>query len=103
MATFPPAKRTSIRFGHAPKPADKLRTEEFPRELKARDPAIPREQTALLEPWLLRPKQAAQLLTISRSRIYELMADGSLPSIKIGRSRRIRVDDLRRWLDDQGD
>ena len=38
---------------------------------------------------LLKPEQAAEVLKISRSRLYELLRSGVLPSIKIGRSRRI--------------
>ena len=38
---------------------------------------------------LLTIKQVAEWLQLSRSRIYELLADGSLPSVTIGRARRI--------------
>ena len=38
---------------------------------------------------LLSPEEAAQLLGLSRSRVYELLRDAELPSIKIGRLRRI--------------
>lgn len=38
---------------------------------------------------LLRPEAAARRLSISRSRVYELMASGELGSILIGRSRRV--------------
>ncbi len=37
----------------------------------------------------LSPDEAAYLVGISRSRVYELMAAGELRSVKIGRSRRI--------------
>jgi excisionase family DNA binding protein len=51
------------------------------------------------EPWLLRPEQVARRLNLSRSRVYELLAEpDGLPSISIGRSRRIRTSDLRDWL-----
>jgi excisionase family DNA binding protein len=33
--------------------------------------------------------EAAQILSISRSKAYELLARGHLPSVRIGRSRRI--------------
>lgn len=35
------------------------------------------------------PPEAAQLLSLSTARVYQLIADGTLPSVKIGRSRRI--------------
>ena len=38
---------------------------------------------------LLKPEQAAEVLKISRSLLYELLKAGVLPSVKIGRSRRI--------------
>lgn len=45
------------------------------------------------------PEEAAAAVHLSRARIYELIADGSLPSVKIGKSRRIRHDDLVALLD----
>lgn len=38
---------------------------------------------------LLTPEQAAHALRLGRSRIYELMRDRQIRSVKIGRSRRI--------------
>jgi excisionase family DNA binding protein len=52
------------------------------------------------EPWLLRPETVARLLSLSRSKVYQMIADGTLPSIKIAGSRRIRREDLQRWLVD---
>jgi excisionase family DNA binding protein len=40
-------------------------------------------------PLLLTPEQAADELAVSRARLYELMAADLIPSVKIGRSRRI--------------
>jgi excisionase family DNA binding protein len=52
------------------------------------------------EPWALDPGQVARCLGISRSRVYELFAEpDGLPSITIGRSRRVLVTDLRAWLE----
>jgi excisionase family DNA binding protein len=48
---------------------------------------------------LLRPTEAAVAIGISRSKIYELLASGELPSIRIGGSVRIPVDALRKWID----
>jgi excisionase family DNA binding protein len=44
---------------------------------------------------LYRPIEAAALLSVSRSRIYELLASGELASVAIGRSRRIPAEALR--------
>jgi excisionase family DNA binding protein len=37
---------------------------------------------------LLTVVEAARELGISRSKVYELLADGELPSVRIGRTRR---------------
>lgn len=47
---------------------------------------------------LLTPADAAKALGISRTRVYELMASGMLRSVKIGRSRRIPVDALAKFV-----
>lgn len=51
--------------------------------------------------FLLRPEAAARALAISRTRIYELLASGAIPSIKLGTSRRIPVEALKRWVEQQ--
>jgi excisionase family DNA binding protein len=50
---------------------------------------------------LLRPEQAAQELGISRSKLYAMLATGELPSITIGRSRRVVAADLSAWVEQQ--
>ena len=52
-------------------------------------------------PLLYTPEEAAELLRLGRSRIYELLASGQLPSLTIGRSRRIPADALRAWVEAQ--
>ena len=42
--------------------------------------------------------QAAQLSGLSRSFLYLLIREGSLPSIKVGHRRLIRVAELEAWL-----
>ena len=42
-----------------------------------------------MEPLLLTPKEAARALGLSQSYVYELLASAALPSITIGRTRRI--------------
>ncbi|MGW5394752.1 helix-turn-helix domain-containing protein [Streptomyces sp. NPDC003952] len=37
---------------------------------------------------------AAELLSLGRSTVYELMASGLLPFVKLGRARRIRRADI---------
>lgn len=50
--------------------------------------------------WMKVP-EVAEELRIARSRAYELVADGEIPAVKIGRSVRIRRKELDRWLEDQ--
>ena len=42
--------------------------------------------------------EACVLVGISRSKFYELLNEGAVPSVKIGRRRLVRVADLDRWL-----
>ena len=48
---------------------------------------------------LLRVSECAELTGLPRSTIYVLLASGQLPSIKIGRARRIRTQDLLAWIE----
>ncbi len=43
---------------------------------------------------LLRVPEAAQRLSLSRAKVYELIKAGTLPSVRIDGSRRVRVEDL---------
>jgi excisionase family DNA binding protein len=50
--------------------------------------------------WLKVP-EVAQLLRIARSRAYELVGSGEIPSVRIERSVRVRRRELDRWLEGQ--
>lgn len=52
---------------------------------------------------LLRPEEAAIWLGISRSRCYELIAQGVLPCCRIGRSVRVPTAALTKWVIDRTD
>ena len=56
------------------------------------------ESKAQLQPLLLKPAEAAQLLNVGVSTVYDLAAKGMLPSIKIGKSVRIPKAELEAWL-----
>ena len=47
---------------------------------------------------LLTITEACQVLAISRSKFYDLLSSGHLPSVHIGRSRRIRMTDLEEFV-----
>jgi len=43
---------------------------------------------------LYTPEEAAGSLAMGRTKLFELLRDGTLPSVQIGRARRIRACDL---------
>lgn len=50
---------------------------------------------------LLTPEEVAQAVHVSRARLYELLARDEIKSLKIGRSRRVPVAEVQRWIDRQ--
>lgn len=49
----------------------------------------------------LKVPEVAEVLRIPRSRAYELVGSGEIPSIRIGRSVRVSRKELDRWLEEQ--
>jgi len=47
---------------------------------------------------LLTPIEAAQILGISRSKLYEFLANGAIDSVSLGRSRRFRPEHLEAFV-----
>lgn len=47
---------------------------------------------------LIRVDEAARALRIGRTRMYELLAKGELPSIRIGHSVRVPIRALAEWI-----
>ncbi len=47
----------------------------------------------------LKVPEVAEVLRIARSRAYELVGSGEIPSIRIGRSVRVSRRELDRWLE----
>jgi excisionase family DNA binding protein len=62
----------------------------------------PQEQPTI-DPLLVRVDEAARLLSLSRSTIYEMMDAGELPSVRRGAARRIPVAALHAWIANQID
>ena len=54
-----------------------------------------------MEDLLLTEEQARKTLQLGRSKLWELMMSGAIPSIKVGKCRRIPADALRKWVDEQ--
>ena len=46
-------------------------------------------------------REMQETLGIGKTKAYELVATGDIPSVRIGRSIRVSVLELERWLDDQ--
>ena len=47
---------------------------------------------------LLTISDVVQALSLSRSKVYDLIAKGKLPVCRIGRSVRVRSTDLEKWV-----
>jgi excisionase family DNA binding protein len=56
------------------------------------------DQQRLSTPLLVRVEEAARILSLGRSKIYELMGSGELPSVKCGKARRIPLAALEQWV-----
>jgi excisionase family DNA binding protein len=52
-----------------------------------------------MEKLLLTVREAADVLSVSRSRVYELIYAEQLDSVKIGRSRRVSLASVRRFVE----
>ena len=62
------------------------------------EPAPGRAGPVGLPKLLLTPEEAAHVLGIGRTKLYQLLADGQLPSVRIGGSRRVSADALTRFV-----
>ena len=63
-------------------------------------PRRPVEAPPIPESLLLRPREAARLLGIGRSKIFEMMARNELPIIRLGRCVRIPRRGLEDWVNE---
>lgn len=50
---------------------------------------------------LYRVEEVAEMLGLGRSKTYQLVASGELPSVRLGRCVRVPVQALRRWIESQ--
>lgn len=56
------------------------------------------EITEVEAPLLLRAEEAAKLLSLGRSTVFQMMATGELPCVRIGRAVRVPRTALERWV-----
>jgi excisionase family DNA binding protein len=54
-----------------------------------------------MEKLLLKPTEAAEATGLGRSKMYQLIAAGIIPSVRIGKSVRVPVEALRQWVNAQ--
>jgi excisionase family DNA binding protein len=52
-----------------------------------------------METLLLRAIEVQIALGLCRSKVYEMMSNGELPVVRIGRSVRVPADGLREWVE----
>lgn len=50
---------------------------------------------------LYRVSEVSAMTALSESYVYELIASGALPSLRVGRSVRVPAEWLGRWIDEQ--
>ena len=55
-----------------------------------------------LQPLLLNIPQVAKMLSLSRTKVYELIATEGLPVVHFGRAVRVSFSALQQWLDQRG-
>ena len=64
--------------------------------------SLPGEPTIAQErPLLLRAEEAAKLLSLGRSTVFQLLASGELPAVRVGRAVRVRRADVERWIEER--
>ena len=59
---------------------------------------LDRKRDVPVQKLLLTVPEAGRALAISRSKMYDLLNSGDLPSVHIGRSRRVRVSDIEEFV-----
>jgi excisionase family DNA binding protein len=52
-----------------------------------------------MEPLLLTVEEAAKVMSLGRTRIYDLIASHELESLKVGKSRRIVAKSIERFIE----
>ena len=58
-----------------------------------------RRTETIMDRLMVTAEEAAEMLGVGRSAVYDLMRSHALPSVKIGRSRRIPLASLREYVE----
>ena len=59
---------------------------------------IPDQQTNELTEYLMSPGEVAGVLGLGRTYTYQLLSTGALPSVRIGRLRKVRRTDVEQFI-----
>lgn len=59
----------------------------------------PNTQTEELTEYLMNPEEVRQYLGLGRTYTYRLLATGAIPSVRIGRLRKVRRADLEEFIE----
>lgn len=51
---------------------------------------------------VIRVKEAAALLHVSPNKVYDMALRGEIPAFRIGRAWRFEVEQLEKWVEEQG-
>ncbi|HEY5014358.1 MAG TPA: helix-turn-helix domain-containing protein [Acidimicrobiia bacterium] len=92
-----PSGDRRLRQRPAPQIESRSTTASARAEVELDPPSAPQPARLLVD-----VRAAAQMLSISRALVYELMAAGELPSVVIHRCRRIAVDELHSYVERLG-
>lgn len=52
-------------------------------------------------PQLLDINEVARALSVGRTKVYDLINNDGLPSVKVGKAKRVSVVALQRWIDER--
>ena len=55
-----------------------------------------------MERVLLKPSEVREVLGVGRSLVYQLISEGKIPSVRVGRCIRVPRASLEKWISDQG-
>jgi excisionase family DNA binding protein len=54
-----------------------------------------------IQPLLLNVAQVSKMLSLGRTKVYDLIATNQLPVVRFGRAVRVPCASLRRWVEEQ--
>lgn len=57
------------------------------------------DEAGIRFPKLLKVEQVCKILTLSAPSVYRLLESGEIPYVKMGRTRRIKEEDVRAYLE----